>query len=151
MINPSTNQPRDSDGRFGHKPAAEVDLSLGAGYSHDEEPLPDSVQVITAEPGELDQYVYHGSWEVRADATANPHLTDEHVAELCRPDQPIGVRAGMSLNRRPGVAAYLANDPSATVRSQVSEHWEFTDDDRCRLLGDPVVARIHRLLGAPAQ
>ena len=27
MTNPSANQPRESDGRFGHKPAAEVDLA----------------------------------------------------------------------------------------------------------------------------
>ncbi|WP_114906740.1 hypothetical protein [Ornithinimicrobium murale] len=149
MSDPSAEQPRDGGGRFSHKPAGEVELDLSQ-PNHDEG-LPNSAEVITAGPDELDEYVYHDSWQVRADATANPHLNDEHVEFLTDPDQHIGVRSGMALHWRPGVADRLRNDPSETVRAMAAGSWEYTAADRERLTRDPAVARIHRLFFAPAQ
>lgn len=150
MSDQFSEQPRQADGKFGSKPASESDLDLSSSNGFDSAPLPDSAEVITAGPGELDEYVYHDSWEVRADATANPHLTDEHVDYLTSCDQPVGVRAGMASSWRPGVAARLADDPSPTVRAFAAESWEFTAADRERLAQDPAVARIRALL-APAR
>lgn len=149
MSDRSTEQPRDGGGRFANKPASEVELDLSQPYGEME--LPNSAEVITAGPEELDQYVYHDSWQVRADATANPHLNDEHVEYLTSPDQPTGVRYGMATHWRPGVAERLENDPSETVRALAAESWEYTAADRERLVRDPAVARIHRLFFAPAQ
>lgn len=137
--------PRGDGGRFTTKPAGEADLELGPSTP---EELPDSATVISAGPGDLDEYVYHDSWEVRADATANPHLTDAHVEHLTDPGQPVGVRAGMAMSWRPGVARRLADDPSPTVRAMASESWEYTSADRARLASDPAVARIRELLRA---
>lgn len=151
MTDRFSEQPRDQGGRFAHKPADEVEIDLGHQDPGSAQPLPDSAQVITADPDELDEYVYHDSWEVRADATANPHLTDEHVDFLTSPDQHVGVRSGMAMSWRPGVARRLENDPSSVVRATIAESWEFTPADRERLLRDPAVSRIHRLFIAPAQ
>lgn len=137
--------PRGDGGRFARKPAGESDVELGPSSSGEAE-LPDSATVISAGPAELDEYVYHDSWEVRADATANPYLSDAHVDHLTSPDQPVGVRAGMAMSWRPGVAERLADDPSPTVRAMVCESWEFTSQDRERLSRDPAVARIRELL-----
>lgn len=141
---------RDDSGRFSAKPAGEsdVDLGLSSPGSGEDGSLPDSATIISADPGELDDYVYHDSWEVRADATANPHLTDAHVEHLTDPGQPVGVRAGMAMSWRPGVAQRLQDDPSPTVRAFASESWEYTSEDRARLASDPAVARIRSLLHA---
>lgn len=142
---PGAEQPRDPHGRFGPVPASESEVDLRSG-AQVEDQLPDSATVITAGPAELDDYVHHPSWEVRADATANPHLSDEHVEHLTSPDQPVGVRAGMAMSWRPGVAERLENDPSPTVRAMASESWQYTEQDRERLRQDPAVARVRELL-----
>lgn len=144
---------RDHLGRFSHGSAAEVDLNdLGGPGADLYAPgsrfhAPDSVDVITAQPHDLDAYVHHPDPYVRADATANPGLTDEHVEVLADPHiQPEHVRHSLSLCPRPGVAARLANDPSPTVRLSASESWDYSDADRQRLRSDPAVSRLMSLL-----
>lgn len=144
MTNPM--QPRDPAGRFGHVPAHEADIDLGASY---EETTVDPAQVLDAGPDEVDQFVYHDDWQVRADATANPHLTQAHLDYLSGHDQPLGVRAGVALSWCPGAAQRASKDPSPTVRALAAERrWDMTPHDRERLAADPAVARINALISA---
>lgn len=157
---------RDSRGQFASKgPADEsgVELELGAGPQPAADPEsditgrwarhlrpsspPDSITVVTCGPDELSTYVYHPDWEVRADAAANPHLTEHQATWLADPNrQPVGVRAAVALSGARGAAHRAAQDPSPTVRTLVADDFEITDEDRERLSADPAVGRIRELL-----
>ena len=151
---------RADDGRFAEKPPAPeangIELTetppepadLAGSWARHERTsqIPDSIQVITCDRDELDRYVYHPDWEVRADAAANPHLNDVQAAWLAKPTQPEGVRAAVAQSGVPGATERASKDPSATVRAVASTSFDLSDSDRQRLASDPAVGKIRELL-----
>lgn len=139
--------PRGTGGRWASKPPAdEVDLDLDAGGSS-----PDSVTVVTASGAELDAYVHHPDWEVRADAAANPLIDDDQATYLADPDtQPQAVRITMASSYRPGCGRRACADPSPSVRMVAAGSYELTAADRALLADDPCLVRLNSIL-RPAQ
>lgn len=111
--------------------------------------IPASHDIIEADSVDLDDFVTHPDWRVRADAASNPHLTLEQARFLADPDdQPEPVRASVAMSGKPGFAELVSRDPSPTVRSLAQMAWDVDPETDARLRRDASVSRIRHLLAS---
>lgn len=150
---PSVETPAADEASQAPAPATNVhairDVSTDPG-DWDSDDAPSTEMVLAADSDGLWPYVRSQNRFVRAEAAANPSLTDEQLAELQDPDQPYLVRHVAAQVITYGAAERASHDPDPVVRFISRDGFDLSPESRERLAQDQMVSRISELVGSRA-
>lgn len=154
--------PRGEGGRFSSKEHGEADITLGdtaAGtaptavaersdlpVSSEAEPQIALARRATAE--ELWNLIDDDETDPHAltEAAINLNLASDQIVALADHSQPVLVRRAVATLPHSGVADIASHDPDVFVRMTALGGWDLSPTNRQRLLRDPVLIKIRRVV-----